>query len=71
MKIETIIRHCLTGIALAGMLASGAAAQSSSVEPTDQQADQHDLPKDRHDRNQDQRDINHDKRDLRKDHRGR
>jgi hypothetical protein len=71
MKIDAIIRHCFTGIALAGMLAPGAAAQSSSVGPTDQQADQHDLNKERHDRNQDQRDINHDRRDLNQDRRDR
>lgn len=70
MKLESILRHCLTAAALAGLLATGAWAQSATP-TTDTQQDRQDLNKDRQDRNKDQRDINHDRRDLHRDRKGR
>ncbi len=56
MKRLTIIRHTCMGVALAGLLATGASAQNSDPDCVD--------------RNHDQRDINHDRRDLRRDRHG-
>src|SRR3989475_13227653 len=69
MNSERVVHRSVLAVAFAGLLASGAYAQSQDPTPQQQdiQNDKKDLAKDRADRNADQRDINHDKRDLSKD----
>ena len=67
MKLFTFIRHSIAGVAFAGLLATGAWAQSSDSSATvaDRHHDRQDLRQDRRDRNADNRDIRRDNRDIR------
>jgi hypothetical protein len=69
MKSERFLRCSVLGLAVAGLLAVGAYAQTATPAPQQQDThqDRRDLNKDRVDRNKDQRDINHDRRDVNKD----
>src|SRR5213594_1383150 len=76
MNSERVVHRSVLAVAFAGLLASGAYAQSQDPTPQQQDIqndkkdirnDKKDLAKDRADRNADQRDIDHDKGDLAKD----
>jgi hypothetical protein len=65
VKIETLIRRSLLGFAVAGLLATGAWAQSAGSSGTPAQSS--DIQKDRKDKRQDKRDIRADRKDRNAD----
>src|SRR5712691_7077917 len=66
MSVEKIARKCLIGLALAGLLATGAWAQSDDGKG-DLKSDTKDVRKDRKDLRKDRKDIRNDQKDLNKD----
>ncbi len=66
MSVEKIARRCLIGLALAGLLATGAWAQSDNSN-SDLKNDKKDLRKDRKDLHKDRKDIRNDQKNLNRD----